>query len=145
MRFVDTNIPIYAVSPRSEDSSKRRISRELIEQDAGSLAVSIQVLGEFYAQATRPSRPRALTHHEAMAFIRELRRHHVQPLTVVTFEKAMQYRELFHLSYWDCLILAAAKLSGCDAVYSEDMSASQDYDGIRVINPFEAGSEPTPD
>lgn len=56
----------------------------------------------------------------------------------------MQYRESFGLSYWDCLILAAAKQSGCDAVYSEDMSASQDYDGIRVINPFAAESEPAP-
>ena len=73
-----------------------------------------------------------------MEFIRDLRRHHVQPLTVTTFDLAMQYRELFRLSYWDCLILAAAKQSGCDAVYSEDMSRDQDYDGIRVINPFES-------
>ena len=75
-------------------------------------------------------------------FIRELRRHHVQPITLETFDRALQYRELFRLSYWDCLILAAAKLSGCGAVYSEDMSASQDYDGVRVINPFAAESEP---
>ena len=142
MHFVDTNIPIYAVSPRSEDSLKQRISSELLAQDAGTLAVSVQVLGEFYAQATRPSRPTNLTHQEAMAFIRGLRRHYVQPLTVVTFEKAMQYRELFRLSYWDCLILAAAKLSGCDALYSEDLSSGQDYDGIRVINPFDAVSDP---
>ena len=25
---------------------------------------------------------------------------------------------------------------GCDAVYSEDLSSEQDYDGLRVINPF---------
>ncbi len=77
-----------------------------------------------------------------MAFIRELRRHHVQPLTLETFDRALQYRESFRLSYWDCLILAAAKLSGCDAVYSEDMSARQDYDGLQVINPFEEAVEP---
>ena len=144
MRFVDTNIPVYAVSPRKADSAKRGISRDLLAQDAGNLVVSVQVLGEFYAQATRPSRPGVLTHHEAMAFIRELRRHHVQPLTLETFDMAMQYRERFGLSYWDCLILAAAKLGGCDAVYSEDMSAAQDYDGIRVINPFVADSEMAP-
>ena len=144
MRFVDTNIPVYAVSPRLSDSAKRGIARDLLAQDTGNLAVSVQVLGEFYAQATRPSRPGALSHHEAMVFIRELRRHHVQPLTMETFDRALQYRESFRLSYWDCLILAAAKLSGCDAVYSEDMSASQDYDGIRVINPFAAESEPAP-
>ena len=31
---------------------------------------------------------------------------------------------------------AAARAADCDAVYSEDMSAGQDYDGVRVINPF---------
>ena len=33
-------------------------------------------------------------------------------------------------------ILAAARKLRCDAVYSEDLSAEQDYDGLRVINPF---------
>ena len=42
----------------------------------------------------------------------------------------------FLLSYWDGAILAAAAAAGCDAVYSEDLSAEQDYDGLRVINPF---------
>ena len=142
MRFVDTNIAIYSVSTHPEDDRKQRIAEALLAKEADNLAVSIQVLGEFYTQATRPSRPGSLSHEEAMAAIEDLRRFHVEPLTAVTFEKAMQYRELFHLSYWDCLILAAAKQSGCDAVYSEDMSASQDYDGIRVISPFAAEGEP---
>ena len=42
----------------------------------------------------------------------------------------------FGLSYWDGAILAAARATGCDTVYSEDMSSEQDYDGLRVINPF---------
>ena len=33
-------------------------------------------------------------------------------------------------------ILDAARALGCDAVYSEDLSEEQDYDGLRVINPF---------
>ena len=144
MRFVDTNIPLYAVSPHPGDISKRRVSRELLAQNTGQLALSVQVLGEFYFQVTRPTRSGSLTHKEAVTVIEDLKRHHVQPLTVVTFDLAMQYRDLFRLSYWDCLIMAAAKQSGCDAVYSEDMSASQDYDGIRVINPFAAESEPAP-
>ena len=142
MRFVDTNIPLYAVSPHYVDVPKRRVSRELLAHNEGQLALSVQVLGEFYYQVIRPTRSGALTHSEAVAVIGDLKRHHVQPLTVATFDMAMQYRELFQLSYWDCLILAAAKLSGCDAVYSEDMSAAQDYDGIRVINPFASEGEP---
>ena len=42
----------------------------------------------------------------------------------------------FGLSYWDGAILAAARTLGCDAVYSEDLSSEQDYDGLRVKNPF---------
>jgi predicted nucleic acid-binding protein len=144
MRFVDTNVAVYAVLTDPVDERKQRISEALLAREAGDLAVSIQVLGEFYTQLTRPSRSYSLGHLEALAAMEGLLRYHVQPLTLETFSVAMQYRERFGLNYWDCLILAAAKLSGCDAVYSEDMSASQDYDGIRVINPFEVVGESTP-
>ena len=45
----------------------------------------------------------------------------------------------FGLSYSDAAILAAAHALGCDAVYSEDMNAGQDYAGLRVVNPFADG------
>ena len=144
MRFVDTNILIYSTSPLPEERRKQQISVELLSQEPGDLAVSVQVLGEFYFQVTRPSRRGPLTHDEAAEVVEDLQRHYVQHLTLETVSRALQYRKQFNLSYWDCLILAAAKQSGCEAVYSEDMSASQDYDGIRVINPFEAVGEPTP-
>ena len=144
MRFVDTNIAMYAASTNQEEAGKKRVSEALLAQEAATLVVSVQVLGEFYTQLTRPSRPFRLGHSEAVAVMQNLLPNHVQPLTLETFEQAMQYRERFALSYWDCLILAAAKLSGCDAVYSEDMSASQDYDGIRVINPFASENQPAP-
>ena len=142
MRFVDTNIAVYAVGILAEDERKQRISEELLAREADNLAVSVQVLGEFYTQVTRPSRPYTLGHLDAVATLESLLPFHIQPLTLETFGLAMQYRERFSLNYWDCLILASAKLSGCDAVYSEDMSANQDYDGIQVINPFESVAEP---
>ena len=49
---------------------------------------------------------------------------------------AFTIRERFGLSYWGSAILAAARECGCDAVYSEDLSDEQDYNGLRVINPF---------
>jgi predicted nucleic acid-binding protein len=33
-------------------------------------------------------------------------------------------------------ILAAAKALGCQTLYSEDLSHGQEYDGVRVVNPF---------
>jgi predicted nucleic acid-binding protein len=42
----------------------------------------------------------------------------------------------FQLSYWDAAILEAARSLGCAVVLSEDLSDGQDYDGVRVENPF---------
>ena len=60
----------------------------------------------------------------------------VQPLTTDLFLDAVAISRRFQLSYWDGAILAAARALGCDAVYPEDLSAQQNYDGLRVINPF---------
>ena len=60
----------------------------------------------------------------------------VQELTLSIFQDAVAISQRFRLSYWDGAILAAARALGCDAVYSEDLSSEQDYDGLRVINPF---------
>ena len=48
----------------------------------------------------------------------------------------MSISRRFGLSYWDGAILAAARAMGCEIVYSEDLSPTQDYDGLRVANPF---------
>ena len=138
MRFVDTNVALYAVSLRPIEAVKRQVSLDLLSEAFGRLAVSVQVLGEFYYQATRSTRTDALSHEEAVEVVEDLKRFHVQPLTVETVDRALSYRQRYGLNYWDCLILAAAKQSGCEAVFSEDMSAGQDYDGLRVINPFES-------
>ena len=135
MRFVDTNIPLYAVSNEPEEAAKRLIARELLARE--DLALSAQVMQEFYVQATRPNGQWRLTHEEATRFINSLLpRCVVQDITADLVLDAFALRARFGLNYWDCAILAAARLLGCDAVYSEDMSDTQDYDGLRVINPF---------
>jgi predicted nucleic acid-binding protein len=42
----------------------------------------------------------------------------------------------FKVSYWDAAIIAAAQELGCGFIYSEDFSDGQDYDGVKVVNPF---------
>jgi predicted nucleic acid-binding protein len=134
MRFVDTNVLIYAVSVAAEDADKTRRALALLKER--DLALSVQVLQEFYVQATRATRPGALTHREAVSFVTSLQRFRVQEITLEVMQSAFAIRERFGLSYWDSAILAAARACGCDAVYSEDLSAEQDYDGLRVVNPF---------
>jgi predicted nucleic acid-binding protein len=60
----------------------------------------------------------------------------VQPVTLETIHGALGGCARFQLSYWDALILAAARQMGSVTVYSEDFNQGQDYDGIQVIDPF---------
>ena len=134
MRFVDTNVLVYAVSPASEDADKRRKARDLLSD--GELALSVQVMQEFYVQVTRPSRSDPLTSRQALAFLASLDSFPVHPVTLELFRVAVGISQRFRLSYWDAAILAAASAMSCDAVYSEDMSSQQDYGGVVVVNPF---------
>lgn len=136
VRFVDTNILLYAVSALSDDSAKRSRALSLLEH--GNLALSVQVIQEFYVQATRLSRPDALTSEQALRFLEAIDSFPVQPVTEQVFRRAVSISGRFGLSYWDSAILAAADAMDCEIVYSEDMSSEQDYDGIRVVNPFES-------
>ena len=138
-RFADTNVLLYAVSPLPEEADKRRRARDLLRRP--DLAVSVQVFQEFYHQATRPTRPGRLTHDDALAFLGTLLRFPVQDVTLDLFREATAISRRYQLSYWDGAILAAARALGCETVYSEDLSAQQDYDGLRVINPFGEGVE----
>lgn len=135
VRFVDTNILLYAVSALSEDSAKRGCALALLED--GDLALSMQVIQEFYVKATRPSRPDALTSKQALRFLEAIDSFPVQPVTEQIFQQAVSISRRFGLSYSDSAILAAADAMGCKIAYSEEMSSEQDYDGIRVINPFD--------
>ena len=134
MRFVDTNVLLYAAMGGPQEADKRRIARAVLEDR--DLALSVQVLQELYTQATRPTRPEAMRHDEAVLFIGTLLHFPVQPITLDVFRLALEYRERFRLSYWDSAILAAARISGCDTLLTEDLNAGQDYDGVRAINPF---------
>ena len=134
MRFVDTNVLLYAVSRVQEDDQKRRIALLLLREY--DLVLSAQVLQEFYVQATRPSRPEALASDDAVEFIETLLHFRIEPITLEVFLTALEICQRFQLSYWDSAILAAARISGCDTVLSEDLSPDQDYGGLRVFNPF---------
>ena len=134
MRLTDTNILLYATSTNPAEAEKRTKAIEILQED--SLALSVQVMQEFYSQATRRSRSDRLSHEEAIRFLEGLSRLPVQPVTTEVFQRATELCNRFGLSYWDAAILAAADIIGCEAVYSEDMSDHQDYEGLRVINPF---------
>jgi len=134
VRFVDTNVLLYAISSApAEERKAARANALLAERD---LALSVQVLQEFYVQATRASRPDAISHENAVELIEAFQRFPVAPIGVDVMRAALATRERFRISYWDAAILEAARSLSCDVVLSEDLSDAVDYAGVRVENPF---------
>jgi predicted nucleic acid-binding protein len=56
--------------------------------------------------------------------------------TAHAFETYFELYSRFSLSHWDSMLLAACKEAGVTTLYSEDMDAGTDYDGLRIVNPF---------
>ena len=132
--FLDTNILLYAASARPEERTKSERARHLLKSQ--NIALSTQVLQEFYWAATRPHKL-ALTHIAAQTYIDVWKLFPVQPITLSVVEDALYLCQRFQLSYWDAAIIAAARHLGCIQVVTEDLSHGQDYDGVLVVNPFE--------
>lgn len=132
--FVDTNVLLYAISRAPEDRQKAKRANALL--DAGDVALSAQVLQEFYVQSTRETRADRITHEQAARLIESLLVFPVADITTSVVRAAMATRERFDISYWDAAIIEAARSLGCQIVLSEDLADGQDYGGVRVENPF---------
>jgi predicted nucleic acid-binding protein len=134
VQFADTNVLLYAISRDPSEQAKAKRANEILgDRD---LALSVQVLQEFYVQATRASRLDAIGHSQAVRLIESFRRFGVQDITSGIMMAALDARQRFQLSYWDAAIIEAARAMGCTEVLSEDLSDGRDYAGVRVTNPF---------
>jgi predicted nucleic acid-binding protein len=134
MRFLDTNILLYSLDLQPVQPAKTLLATQILAST--DLVLSVQVLQEFYVQATHPRRPDALPHDIAARLIQKWLRFRIQENTVAVFQAALAIKERFQISYWDAAILAAAKAARCAEVLSEDLNHGQDYDGLLVTNPF---------
>lgn len=128
---------LYAISRDPDEQHKAKRANEILT--ARDLALSVQVLQEFYVQATRTSRPDALTHQQAVDLVESFMRFPVAAITTRLMLAALAAHRRFGLSYWDAAILEASRSLGCDVVLSEDLSDGEDYAGVRVENPFRPG------
>lgn len=135
--FLDTNVLLYSVTVAADQAHKQAAAKQLLQRrDA---ALSVQVLQEFYVQATRATRENPLSHENARDLVTSWMRFRVQPMTLAVVNRALDIREAFGFSYWDSAIIAAAQSAGCEILYTEDLSHGQVVDGLTIDNPFRAG------
>lgn len=140
MRFVDTNVLLYATSTARENKeggAKRERALAILDEE--DLALSVQVLQEFYVQTTHRVRQARLTHEQAVAFIESWLRFRVQEVSVRVLQNALATSARWTISYWDAAIVEAAREAGCSTLLTEDLQDGMDFAGVRVANPFRRG------
>jgi len=129
--FADTNIVVYAFA---KDEAKIAIAEGILEEQP---TISVQVVSEFLNVCrTKLGMDRPTRHRLAGELIAGCNVVSLDPRVV---EKAMEIEAQSQISYWDALIVAAALLSGCDTLYTEDLKNGHTFDGqLTVVNPFVA-------
>lgn len=134
MPFVDTNVLLYALSQDPSEADKARTANELLARR--DLVLSAQVLGEFFVQATRVTRDDHLSVDQARRLVESFTRFPIVPITGTLCGAAINTAQRWQLSYWDAAIIEAARIGGCNEIWTEDLNTGQDYDGVHVHNPF---------
>lgn len=132
--FLDTNILLYSISSERAEAQKRQRAIALLDRDDGAL--SVQVLQEFYVQATRATRPDPLPHEVAVGLMGTWTRFPIQEITRALLGAALEIRAAHGFSYWDSAIIAAARALGCRELYTEDLSHGREVEGVIIVNPF---------
>ncbi|OGR06485.1 MAG: hypothetical protein A2511_10835 [Deltaproteobacteria bacterium RIFOXYD12_FULL_50_9] len=133
--FLDTNVLVYAYD--THEPAKQIIARQILESAVfeETAALSAQVLSEFFVVVTRKiSTP--LTAEEAKQIISLFRRLPVAEIDGDLVEAAVVIHQQHNVSFWDGLIIAAARCLGCTRLLSEDMQTGQQIDGLVIVNPF---------
>lgn len=130
--FFDTNVLVYLAS---SDVAKADRAEQVI---AGGGAISVQVLNELTNVAQRKMRLSWAETRSLLATVRALVS--VQTVSIETHEVGVSLAERYGFSVYDAMIVAAAVLSDCDTLWSEDMQHGMMIDGgLRVVNPFRIG------
>lgn len=131
--FIDTNVLVYADS--GDEPVKQRIALTLLNHlrlnQKGVL--STQVLTEYCNVALNKLK---LPHADIREQMQFWQQYEVVQVTPDIIHAGLDLHQTRSIGYFDALIVAAAKTSGCTVLYSEDMNAGEMVNGVRIVNPF---------
>jgi predicted nucleic acid-binding protein len=132
--FFDTNVLIYADDKSAPAKQRKALALVAEHRRARTGVVSLQVLQEYFVAVTRKLHVDAVIARRKIELLAEF---DVAVPQVADVLAAIDLHRLHAFSFWDALILGAAKQTGCSVLFSEDMQPMRDIDGVRIVNPFQ--------
>lgn len=130
---LDSNILVYALDGHAGD--RHRMAAELIVQAAErDCVLTLQALAEFFFVVTRKG---AMPVDDAKAQIEDWKAlFPVRAAESATLTRAIAAVRDHGLAFWDAMLWACAKESGCAVVLSEYFQHGRTLKGVRFHNPF---------
>jgi predicted nucleic acid-binding protein len=131
--FFDTNVLVYADDKAAPAKQRRAIDLVAEQRRAGTGVVSLPVLQEYFVTVTRKLKVEPEIARRKVELLAEF---DVASPEVSDILAAIDLHRLHGFSFWDALVLRAAKQAGCTVLFSEDLQEGRKIEGIQVINPF---------
>ena len=131
--FFDTNVLVYADDSAAPAKQQRAIELVAEHRRTRSGVVSLQVLQEYFVTATRNL---GLDPRIARRKVELLAEFDVAAPDLSDVLAAIDLHRLHAISFWDALVVRAAKQAGCSVLLSEDMQDHREIEGVRIVNPF---------
>ena len=131
--FIDTNVLVYTQNDKEREKQLicRNVLSSLIEKSL--LVISTQVMQEYYNVATQKMRLEKLYVKRTIEMFDVYEIVTIKPSIIF---QAIDIHILHQLSFWDSLIISAAKSANCTMVLTEDMNDGQVIEGLRIQSPF---------
>jgi predicted nucleic acid-binding protein len=131
--FFDTNILVYADDRAAPAKQRRALDLVAEHRRAGTGVVSLQVLQEYFVAVTPKLQIDPRIARRKVELPAEF---DVAAPEVADILAAIDLHRLHGFSFWDALVLRAAKQAGCRVVSSEEMEQAREIDGVHIVNPF---------
>lgn len=136
--FLDTNVFIYSFDGTVIDKAQRakQLIGEALESKNG--CIGTQVIQEFLNLAIRKFE-KPLSVKDCKKYLQKV----LFPLCEVypdpdLYENALDIQSTTGYSFYDSMIIAAAKKGNCNLIYSEDLQDGHSIQGVKIINPFKS-------
>lgn len=133
LAFFDTNVLVYQDDTSSPAKQNKALAIFSDHFEKGTAALSLQVLQEYFSAVTRKLN---LPPDKAQRRVEIFSSANVVRFDVADVIAAIELHRLTQLSFWDSLIVHAARVSGATVLYSEDFQHGAIHGGVQIINPF---------
>jgi predicted nucleic acid-binding protein len=132
--FLDTNFLVYCFSATEPEKQAKCLEiLRLHGRKQQTFVISTQVVNEFINVMLGKFKKQP---SDVTSLVTGLNVFEIIKTDMPIITEAISIHAMYQLSFWDSLIVSAAKSAHCTAILTEDMGDGSTISGINILNPF---------